>query len=359
MRYQKFLSIVGVSACMAMFLTVMGGNTGASNGTNTAPGDPQFCNNAAQRTTILNDAGFPIPVPSFQILSNLVNLAVDAGSWSCDGGHFCDGGAASGNNYGDALPQRVSVNICNTAENGGSGLIKCCESSLVLYPDAGIVDAGEIIGDAGPVLQDAGILLQTIFDAGYPYTAFDAGPCYIQSDAGFVDGGPYTYGYAFPPQGMGATPYFQLVVANQTSNFVNLALDAGNWACDGGNVACDGGPTLLENIYTGDAGPSCLIDGGPVSFVYDAGVQIINACGANGGQGCTTTYVIGILDGGPLYWDGGYACPNGGPTLGVGNPGDAIGVGFCLKYNAGFENPILCVPQQVNAAATSTECNSN
>jgi hypothetical protein len=179
----------------------------------------------------------------------------------------------------------------------------------------------------------------------------------VNPDAGFVDGGPFVYGYAWQGNGMGATPIFVLATAN-----VNI-VDGGSSFCDGGNF-CDGGsPFIWVNLYTGDAGPSCLADGGPISFTYDAGPLILTQCDGGMSQGCMATYTVGINDGGPLYWDAGPQClaQYGGqdPAFGASNPGDAIGVGFCITYNAGSGAPILCVPQQVNADVTTLECNSN
>src|ERR1700722_12922541 len=106
---------------------------------------------------------------------------------------------------------------------------------------------------------------------------------------------------------MSATPQFTLSYGNV--NIIDAGyqvyVDGGNNFCDGGNFCdagpnpgsfcdggnfCDGGsPFVWVNLYSGDAGPSCLADGGPSTSTYDAGPLILNQCDAGSGQGCTAT----------------------------------------------------------------------
>lgn len=209
---------------------------------------------------------------------------------------------------GTSLDQRRSVTICNSNENATAGLVKCCFATEGLR-DAGIVDAGPALLDAGPQLIDSGVIISTLFDGGE--TVYDAGPCpFLLPDAGifdaggypFVDGGPYEFG-----------------------GYVNL--------------------------YYGDAGPSCLGDGG-TSYTLDGGWPNLIP------SGYWLVFDAGIVDAGPAFGDAGPVCLGSlaVPLLGAGNPGDTLKQGDCVTYPAGTGAWIECISQVPSTDVSTLEC---
>jgi hypothetical protein len=279
--------------------------------------DPQFCNAPVFTAFLLSDAG-----PSLVPFNN--------------------------------APGRRFITVCNSAENGGSPIVKCGVAPTPTFHDAGILivdggaiavpgvcyhDGGPSCGstntyngdlDGGPFLLDAGCQQQILIDGGpdclphFPGT--DGGPCLIDGgpyDAGFADAGcPLVDAGALLDGGFIDAGYICAPPTPQCVQSWKLS-GAQNPPRDGGFTFADGGPCLADAGF-------CLVDGGIVLF-----------------------------DAGPQVTDSGWVFQDGGPYLGNTMPGDALKVGECMLYPVGGGQQVICIGTgslATTVGVEATEC---